>query len=145
MLLVTLATLHLSMAYQDLITQRVTSMPSEYCFWSSWQEGNLLIGMHYSCPFSYLKIQLSCFLIRKLFLCLWHSSKPREEQSLVKWASLRLHDYESLEEMIDPGIRKTCSSKALSNFADIISLCIQVVFNSITQLNICIAKFELFD
>ncbi|XP_004306222.1 PREDICTED: protein STRUBBELIG-RECEPTOR FAMILY 2-like [Fragaria vesca subsp. vesca] len=55
------------------------------------------------------------------------SSKPREEQSLVKWASLRLHDYESLEEMIDPGIRKTCSSKALSNFADIISLCIQPV------------------
>lgn len=95
-------------------------------------------------PFSYLKIQLSCFLIRTLFLFLWHSSKPREEQSLVKWASLRLHDYESLEEMIDPGIRKTCSSKALSNFADIISLCIQVVFNSITQLNIWIAKFELF-
>ncbi|PRQ44525.1 putative protein kinase RLK-Pelle-LRR-V family [Rosa chinensis] len=55
------------------------------------------------------------------------SSRPREEQSLVKWASLRLHDTESLDEMIDPGIKKTCSSKALSNFADIISLCIQPV------------------
>ncbi|XP_050383232.1 protein STRUBBELIG-RECEPTOR FAMILY 2 isoform X2 [Argentina anserina] len=55
------------------------------------------------------------------------SSKPREEQSLVKWASLRLHDFESLEEMIDPGVKRTCSSKALSNFADIISLCIQPV------------------
>ncbi|XP_004306215.1 PREDICTED: protein STRUBBELIG-RECEPTOR FAMILY 2-like [Fragaria vesca subsp. vesca] len=53
------------------------------------------------------------------------SSKPREEQSMMKFSSLRLHDYESLEEMIDPRMRMSCSLRALSNFADIISLCIQ--------------------
>ncbi|KAM1208469.1 hypothetical protein ACFX13_014490 [Malus domestica] len=54
-------------------------------------------------------------------------SRPREEQSLVKWASFRLHDVESLAEMIDPGIKRTFSSKNLSQFADIVSLCIQPV------------------
>ncbi|CAB4286832.1 unnamed protein product [Prunus armeniaca] len=55
------------------------------------------------------------------------NSRPREEQSLVKWASFRLHDSESLAEMIDPGIIRTFSSKAISQFADIVSLCIQPV------------------
>ncbi|PQQ06870.1 protein STRUBBELIG-RECEPTOR FAMILY 2 [Prunus yedoensis var. nudiflora] len=55
------------------------------------------------------------------------NSIPREEQSLVKWASFRLHDSESLAEMIDPGIKRTFSSKAISQFADIVSLCIQPV------------------
>ncbi|XP_023528683.1 protein STRUBBELIG-RECEPTOR FAMILY 2-like [Cucurbita pepo subsp. pepo] len=53
------------------------------------------------------------------------NSKPREEQSLVKWASSRLHDNESLEQMVDPSIKGTFSSKSLSCFVDIISLCIQ--------------------
>ncbi|KAF8369448.1 hypothetical protein HHK36_032533 [Tetracentron sinense] len=53
------------------------------------------------------------------------SSRRREEQSLVIWASSRLHDKESLEEMVDPAIKKTLSCKALSRFADFISLCIQ--------------------
>ncbi|XP_059646370.1 protein STRUBBELIG-RECEPTOR FAMILY 2 [Cornus florida] len=53
------------------------------------------------------------------------SSRPREEQSLVKWASSRLHDNESLDEMVDPTIKRTLSSKCLSRFADIVSLCIQ--------------------
>ncbi|KAE8098868.1 hypothetical protein FH972_016901 [Carpinus fangiana] len=55
------------------------------------------------------------------------NSRPREEQSLVRWASSRLHDSESLEEMVDPGIKRTIPSKALSGFADIVSLCIQAV------------------
>ncbi|CAK9322883.1 unnamed protein product [Citrullus colocynthis] len=55
------------------------------------------------------------------------NSKPRKEQLLVKWASSRLHDNESLEQMVDPGIKGTFSSKALSRFVDIISLCIQSV------------------
>ncbi|KAK7345126.1 hypothetical protein VNO77_15587 [Canavalia gladiata] len=53
--------------------------------------------------------------------------RPREEQYLAKWASTRLHDNESLEQMVDPTIRRTFSSKALSRYADIISLCIQPV------------------
>ncbi|KAM1306427.1 hypothetical protein ACFX2H_008814 [Malus domestica] len=55
------------------------------------------------------------------------NSRPREEQSLVKWASFRLHDVESLAVMIDPGIKRTFPSKNLSQFADIVSLCIQPV------------------
>jgi len=55
-----------------------------------------------------------------------HSSRPREEQYLAKWASSRLHDGDSLEQMVDPAIKRTFSSKALSRYADIISLCIQV-------------------
>ena len=61
-----------------------------------------------------------CFLLQ-------HSSRPREEQYLAKWASTRLHDSESLEQMVDPAIKKTFSSKALSRYADIISLCVQVL------------------
>ncbi|CAK9159338.1 unnamed protein product [Ilex paraguariensis] len=53
------------------------------------------------------------------------SSKPRQEQSLVKWASSRLHDNRSLEQMVDPAIKRMISSKALSRYADIVSLCIQ--------------------
>ncbi|XP_075639552.1 protein STRUBBELIG-RECEPTOR FAMILY 2 [Castanea sativa] len=54
-------------------------------------------------------------------------SRSREEQSLVKWASSQLHDSESLEHMIDPGIKRTIPPKALSRYADIVSLCVQPV------------------
>ncbi|XVE75694.1 hypothetical protein DITRI_Ditri12bG0113600 [Diplodiscus trichospermus] len=53
------------------------------------------------------------------------SSRPRDEQSLVTWALFRLHDSESLEEMVDPAIKRTLPSRFLSGFADIVSLCIQ--------------------
>ncbi|KAL5728340.1 non-specific serine/threonine protein kinase [Ranunculus cassubicifolius] len=53
------------------------------------------------------------------------SSRPRHEQYLVKWASSRLHDYDSLEAMVDPTAKGTYSSRSLSRFADIVSLCIQ--------------------
>ncbi|XP_011004818.1 PREDICTED: protein STRUBBELIG-RECEPTOR FAMILY 2 [Populus euphratica] len=52
-------------------------------------------------------------------------SRPRAEQSLVKWALSRLHDNESLIQMVDPGIKRTLPSKILSRFADIVLLCIQ--------------------
>lgn len=44
----------------------------------------------------------------------------------MKWASFRLHDRESLGKMVDPLMTGTFSSKSLSRFADIVSLCIQV-------------------
>ncbi|KAF6158802.1 hypothetical protein GIB67_040316 [Kingdonia uniflora] len=53
------------------------------------------------------------------------SSRPRDEQCLVKWASTRLHDHDSLEEMVDPVTKRMFTSKSLSRFADIITLCIQ--------------------
>ncbi|CAI9297777.1 unnamed protein product [Lactuca saligna] len=49
----------------------------------------------------------------------------RDESSLVQWASSRLHDSESLDEMVEAGIRKTIPPKVLSRFADIVSLCTQ--------------------
>ncbi|KAA8517003.1 hypothetical protein F0562_017179 [Nyssa sinensis] len=55
----------------------------------------------------------------------FESWRSREEHSLVKWASSRLHDSGSLVQMADPGIKRTLSPKALSQFADIVSLCIQ--------------------
>ncbi|GAU45772.1 hypothetical protein TSUD_24360 [Trifolium subterraneum] len=55
----------------------------------------------------------------------FESFMPKEEQYLAKWASSRLHDSESLEQMVDPAIKRTFSSKALSRYADIISLCTQ--------------------
>ncbi|XP_027350087.1 protein STRUBBELIG-RECEPTOR FAMILY 2-like [Abrus precatorius] len=52
-------------------------------------------------------------------------ARPREEQYLAKWASPRLRDRVSLEQMVDPGMKRTFSFKALSHYADITSLCIQ--------------------
>lgn len=51
---------------------------------------------------------------------------PKEENSLVQWASSRLHDNKSLDEMVEPALRKTIPPKALSRFADIVSMCTQV-------------------
>ncbi|XP_031397333.1 protein STRUBBELIG-RECEPTOR FAMILY 2 [Punica granatum] len=52
-------------------------------------------------------------------------STPREENSLVKWASSRLHDLEYLEQMVDLGIKGTINLRVLSRIADIISRCLQ--------------------
>ncbi|MED6130409.1 hypothetical protein PIB30_116875 [Stylosanthes scabra] len=52
-------------------------------------------------------------------------ARPTDEQYLVKWASPRLHDNSSLEQMVDPCMKRTFSSKALSRYAAIVSLCIQ--------------------
>ncbi|KAK7336629.1 hypothetical protein VNO77_17175 [Canavalia gladiata] len=54
-------------------------------------------------------------------------AKPREEQNLANWASPRLRDRVSLEQMVDPSMKRTFSSKALSCYADIVFLCIQPV------------------
>ncbi|MCD9641700.1 hypothetical protein HAX54_028088 [Datura stramonium] len=54
------------------------------------------------------------------------NSKPKGEQSLVEWASSKLHDGDSLLEMVDPTMKRTISTRALSSYADIISQCIQV-------------------
>ncbi|GJX73339.1 STRUBBELIG-receptor family 3-like protein, partial [Tanacetum coccineum] len=71
--------------------------------------------------YSFGVIMLELITGRKAF----DSSKPRGEQYLVRWAISRLHDIEELSGMVDPSIRTAISSKALSRFADIISLCVQ--------------------
>ncbi|KAJ0911691.1 putative protein kinase RLK-Pelle-LRR-V family [Helianthus annuus] len=51
--------------------------------------------------------------------------EPKEENSLVQWASSRLHDNESLDEMVEPALRRTIPLKTLSKFAVLVSLCTQ--------------------
>lgn len=53
------------------------------------------------------------------------SSKPRFEQSLVRWATPQLHDIDALANMVDPALRGLYPPKSLSRFADIIALCVQ--------------------
>ncbi|KAJ1700695.1 hypothetical protein LUZ63_000474 [Rhynchospora breviuscula] len=55
----------------------------------------------------------------------YDASRPRAEQHLVRWASSQLHDIDALFNMVDPAIKGMCSDKSLSNFADIITRCIQ--------------------
>ncbi|KAK2965453.1 hypothetical protein RJ640_008247 [Escallonia rubra] len=54
------------------------------------------------------------------------SSKPRFEQSLVRWAAPQLHDIDALAKMVDPALRGLYPPKSLSRFADVIALCVQL-------------------
>ncbi|KAH7683666.1 Non-specific serine/threonine protein kinase protein [Dioscorea alata] len=53
------------------------------------------------------------------------SSRPRSEQSLVRWATPQLHDIDALDKMVDPALKGLCPPKSLSRFADVIALCVQ--------------------
>ncbi|XP_073000626.1 protein STRUBBELIG-RECEPTOR FAMILY 5-like isoform X1 [Typha latifolia] len=53
------------------------------------------------------------------------SSRPRVEQSLVRWATPQLHDIDALCQMVDPALRGLYPPKSLSRFADVIALCVQ--------------------
>ncbi|KAL8090206.1 hypothetical protein AgCh_039614 [Apium graveolens] len=51
------------------------------------------------------------------------SSRPRSEQSLVRWVTLQLHDIDALAKMVDPALNGLYLVKSLSRFADVITLC----------------------
>ncbi|KAJ7981414.1 Strubbelig receptor family protein [Quillaja saponaria] len=51
-------------------------------------------------------------------------TRNRGEQFLVRWAIPQLHDIDALSRMVDPSL-KDYPAKSLSNFADIISRCVQ--------------------
>ncbi|OIW17238.1 hypothetical protein TanjilG_27435 [Lupinus angustifolius] len=53
------------------------------------------------------------------------SSRPRLEQSLVRWATPQLHDIDALSKMVDPTLKGLYPVKSLSRFADVIALCVQ--------------------
>ncbi|XP_020102788.1 protein STRUBBELIG-RECEPTOR FAMILY 3-like isoform X3 [Ananas comosus] len=55
----------------------------------------------------------------------YDSSRPREEQNLVRWANSQLHDMDALAYMMDPSIQGEFPVRSLSRFADIICRCIQ--------------------
>lgn len=67
----------------------------------------------------------TCVVLRFLFSLLF-SSRPRSEQSLVRWATPQLHDIDALAKMVDPALNGMYPAKSLSRFADIIALCVQV-------------------
>ncbi|OIV95169.1 hypothetical protein TanjilG_21559 [Lupinus angustifolius] len=54
------------------------------------------------------------------------SSRPRLEQSLVRWATPQLHDIDALAKMVDPALEGLYPVKSLSRFADVIALCVQL-------------------
>ncbi|KAL5554273.1 hypothetical protein UlMin_041674 [Ulmus minor] len=54
------------------------------------------------------------------------SSKPKAEQSLVRWATPQLHDIDALGNMVDPALRGLYPPKSVSRFSDIITLCVQL-------------------
>ncbi|XP_057439744.1 protein STRUBBELIG-RECEPTOR FAMILY 6-like isoform X2 [Lotus japonicus] len=54
------------------------------------------------------------------------SSRPRPEQSLVRWATPQLHDIDALAKMVDPALKGLYPVKSLSRFADVIALCVQL-------------------
>ncbi|KAG8073731.1 hypothetical protein GUJ93_ZPchr0006g42010 [Zizania palustris] len=53
------------------------------------------------------------------------STKPRAEQSLVRWATPQLHDIDALDRMVDPALKGLYPAKSLSRFADVLALCVQ--------------------
>lgn len=55
-----------------------------------------------------------------------YRTRTRGEQFLVRWAIPQLHDIDALSSMVDPSLSGEYPAKSLSNFADIISRCVQV-------------------
>ncbi|GAB2285339.1 hypothetical protein Dimus_019793 [Dionaea muscipula] len=53
------------------------------------------------------------------------NKRVRGEQFLARWAIPQLHDIEALSRMVDPSLNGEYPTKSLSNFADIISRCVQ--------------------
>ncbi|GAB2274819.1 hypothetical protein Dimus_009593 [Dionaea muscipula] len=55
----------------------------------------------------------------------YDNTRIRGEQILVRWAIPQLHDIEALSRMVDPSLNGEYPTESLSNFADIISRCVQ--------------------
>ena len=66
-------------------------------------------------------------LLSQNFLIFGCSSRPRDEQSLVRWATPQLHDIDALTKMVDPALKGLYPVKSLSRFADVVALCVQVL------------------
>ncbi|XP_065867185.1 protein STRUBBELIG-RECEPTOR FAMILY 6 [Euphorbia lathyris] len=71
--------------------------------------------------YSFGVVMLELLTGRKPF----ESSRPRSEQSLVRWATPQLHDIDALAEMVDSDLNGLYPVKSLSRFADVIALCVQ--------------------
>ncbi|WVZ65840.1 hypothetical protein U9M48_015140 [Paspalum notatum var. saurae] len=76
-----------------------------------------------------MKSDVYCFGVIMLQLLTgrkpYDSSKPKTEQSLVKFVTPQLHDIDALGALADPALRGLYPPKALSRFADVLARCIQ--------------------
>ena len=46
----------------------------------------------------------------------------------MRWATPQLHDIDALSKMVDPALKGLYPVKSLSRFADVIALCVQVMY-----------------
>lgn len=52
---------------------------------------------------------------------------------MVRWATPQLHDIDALSKMVDPALKGLYPVKSLSRFADVIALCVQVIYASLRR------------
>ncbi|KAM0866988.1 hypothetical protein ACQ4PT_042295 [Festuca glaucescens] len=100
-----------------------------------YEDPNESLGPGYSAPecarpsgytmksdvYSFGVVMLELLTSRKSY----DSSKPRTEQSLVKFVTPQLHDVDALGELADPGLHGLYPPKSLSRYADVIARCVQ--------------------
>lgn len=99
------------------------------CDFTWTDDGNMPMNISKDFHFPILcSISLPCF-----------SSRVRSEQSLVRWATPQLHDIDALAKMVDPALNGMYPAKSLSRFADIIALCVQVMFFTNNRLEVSTA------
>ncbi|KAL9262451.1 STRUBBELIG-RECEPTOR FAMILY 3-like protein, partial [Drosera capensis] len=79
------------------------------------------IYTHKSDVFSFGVVMLELLTGRMAY----DNTRVRGEQILVRWAIPQLHDIEALTRMVDPSLDGEYPTKSLSNYADIISRCVQ--------------------
>ncbi|KAL9257739.1 STRUBBELIG-RECEPTOR FAMILY 3-like protein [Drosera capensis] len=102
-----------------LVSQLSGQLQSTYGYGAPEYESG--IYTHVSDVFSFGVVMLELLTGRMAY----DNARVRGEQILVRWAIPQLHDIEALTGMVDPSLDGEYPTKSLSNYADIISRCVQ--------------------